>query len=158
MPTWFSITFFLASLLAFPIYLHVFVIFGLVAATEPALLDHLQSAFVLVKPRFPPFLDRPIYVRRRWACPSSAPDIFTLTMVFLRIFSLHTRISHFPRISVLHVVHAMPCHAMPCLCEVVDLSLSPLRQWLTSYGSFRGPSRLRGVTFCSPPHGLVFAG
>ena len=42
------------------------------------------------------------------------------------------------------------CHAYASY-EVVDLSPSPLRRWLTSCGSFGGPVRLRGGAFCSPP-------
>ena len=73
---------------------------------------------------------------RRWAwLPSSAPNIFSLTMVFLRIFRLHMSYS-----------------------EVVDaLSPIPFRQWLTFCGAFWGPLRLGEGVLTAPPS-LVNAG
>ena len=80
LPMWFSITFFglapRVSDLFLSIYLRVLAVFGLVAATEPALWDRLQSAIVLVKLWDLHFPDLPINVRRGWACPSSAPNVF----------------------------------------------------------------------------------
>ena len=148
LPTWFSIKFFgLAPLVSdLSIYLREFLRFpAWLPYGAGSLLDRLQSA--LVKPRVPRFPDRPIYVWRGWAFPFSTPDVFTSSPVFLRIFRLHTSCSD--SCSVLHVLHAIPRHAYASY-EVVDLSPSPHRRWLTSCGSFRGPSCLKGVFFAPP--------
>ena len=78
-----------------------FCLFWLGCAPEPALSkDSPPISVRSSEASIPPFLDRPINVRRGWACPFSLRHTFFLTtMMVLRIFF----------IAALPCVHASPC-------------------------------------------------
>ena len=92
-----------------------FCLFWLGCAPEPALSkDSPPISVRSSEASIPPFLDRPIDVRRGWACPFSLrPTFFPTTMMVLRIFFIATLSC---RACMLHhALHAMSYASASCI-------------------------------------------